>query len=84
MDQQAGPVVVSVRRRLDGMPLAIALAAARPFPDITDALGGPPGSLVPRLDVQLKAVNRQGQAPSRDGIQCRAAGGRGLARILCR
>ena len=35
-------------------------------------LGGPPGSLVPGLDVQLDTVNAvQGQTPPGDGIQSR-------------
>ena len=59
LDDQTGPVVAGLVRRLDGMPLAIELAAAR-----VEALGV--GQLLDRLDDRFALLTRGDRlAPSR-------------------
>ena len=69
VDEQAGPVVVSICRRLDGMPLAIELAAARLRSMSLSELAG-------RLDQRFRLLT--GGQPHRAGTPADAAGHRRL------
>ena len=65
LDAEAGPVVARLVQRLDGMPLAIELAAAR-----VEALGL--GQLLDRLDDRLLVAGQRRPGPRSRAARCRS------------